>query len=61
MFDNRISIRIDDEEVAVLPPKLECSVEDLERALLKVCMAVDAVWSDVDGPFNRNLKGDLNW
>lgn len=60
LFDGSVSVRIDDEEVALFPPKREVSLDVLERELRKICVAIDTVWIETSDP-PEELGGDPDW
>ena len=44
LSDGKISVRVDEEEVTILPQKSECSFSDIESAMQKmVAEVVDAI------------------
>lgn len=50
LFDGSVSIRIDDEEIVILPPKELVTADDLERALRRVAMEIDDIWLESFDP-----------
>lgn len=46
LFDGKISVRIDNEEVHLLPSKLDCTVEDIDRMVRAVAKRIDKIWPE---------------
>ena len=46
LFDQKVSVRVDGEEVDILPTRYNIALSDLERSIQKVANAVAEIVSD---------------
>lgn len=46
LSDKKVSVRLDETEVAILPPRAECELDDIEAAMQKVA---------------DHAAGDMDW
>lgn len=44
LCDKKISVKLDDKEISILPAKRECTIEELERAINEMVQAIDGDW-----------------
>lgn len=60
LHDGTISVRIDDQEVVLIPVKRDCTSDVLERAIRKICAQVDAIWQDC-GYEREAIEEKMDW
>ncbi len=57
LFDGKLSIRLDNVELCILPNRLECTPEDMERAFVSVIEEV--MDADISAEVEEERKGML--